>query len=73
MRYGTASVTNYRFNQLPNTNGGDGWNFEKASGRISHVKDLLDEIRKEDSDRAGNDFVLKWGYIISQANLNILI
>lgn len=34
----------------------DGWNFEKAFSRISHVEDFLDEVQKEDGDRAGYDF-----------------
>ena len=34
----------------------DGWNFERVFSRISHVEDFLDEVRKEDGDRAGYDF-----------------
>jgi len=34
----------------------DGWNFSKDFNRIKHVEDFLDEVRKEDGDRAGYDF-----------------
>jgi uncharacterized protein (DUF2267 family) len=34
----------------------DGWKFDKDFSRISHVKDFLDEIRKEDGGLAGYDF-----------------
>jgi len=34
----------------------DGWNFDKDFRRIKHVEDFLDEVRKEDGDRAVYDF-----------------
>ena len=34
----------------------DGWNFARVFTRISHVEDFLNEVRKEDGDRAGYDF-----------------
>jgi uncharacterized protein (DUF2267 family) len=34
----------------------DGWNFDKDFRRIKNIEDFLDEVRKEDGDRAGYDF-----------------
>lgn len=64
----------------------DGWNFDKDFRRIRHVEDFLDEVRKEDGDRAGYDFgnnakarvaiaaVFKaLSYFVSEAEMNDVI
>jgi uncharacterized protein (DUF2267 family) len=34
----------------------DGWKFDKAFNRISHLADFLDEVRYEDGEQGGHDF-----------------
>ena len=34
----------------------DGWKFDKAFNRVSHINDFLDEVRQEDGGPAEYDF-----------------